>query len=89
VQRFAFTDRRMRRVVEPGDVQVWVASHAAASRPGGPVPAGGIVASGDGPVRHPVPGTATERATVAVTGAVHEVTLDDPRLVEWSLVSPV
>ncbi|WIB72505.1 glycoside hydrolase family 3 N-terminal domain-containing protein [Curtobacterium sp. MCBD17_026] len=86
VQRFAFTDRRMRRVVEPGDVQVWVASHAAASRPGGPVAAGGIVASGDGPVRHPVPGTATERATVAVTGAVHEVTLDDPRLVEWSLV---
>ncbi|MCS6550529.1 glycoside hydrolase family 3 C-terminal domain-containing protein [Curtobacterium flaccumfaciens pv. flaccumfaciens] len=86
VQRFAFTDRRMRKVVEPGDVQVWVASHAAASRPGGPVTAGGIVASGDGPVRHPVPGTATERATVAVTGAVHEVTPGDPRLVEWSLV---
>ncbi|WP_375342573.1 glycoside hydrolase family 3 N-terminal domain-containing protein [Curtobacterium sp. MCSS17_011] len=86
VQRFAFTDRRMRKVVEPGDVQVWVASHAAASRPGGPVAAGGIVASGDGPVRHPVPGTATERATVAVTGAVHEVTPDDPRLVECSLV---
>lgn len=86
VQRFAFTDRRMRRVVEPGDVQVWVASHAAASRPGGPVAAGGIVASGDGPVRHPVPGTATERATVTVTGAVHEVTPGDPRLVEWSLV---
>nr|WP_228516963.1 glycoside hydrolase family 3 N-terminal domain-containing protein [Curtobacterium sp. VKM Ac-1376] len=85
VQRFAFTDRRMRKVVEPGDVEVWVASHAAASRPGGPVPAGGIVASGDGPVRHPVPGTATDRATVAVTGAVHEVTLDDPRLVEWSI----
>ncbi|TSD13068.1 glycosyl hydrolase [Curtobacterium sp. KBS0715] len=86
VQRFAFTDRRMRKVVEPGDVQVWVASHAAASRPGGPVAAGGIVASGDGPVRHPVPGTATERATVAVTGAVHEVAPGDPRLVEWSLV---
>jgi beta-glucosidase len=86
VQRFAFTDRRMRKVVEPGDVQVWVASHAAASRPGGPVAAGGIVASGDGPVRHPVPGTATERATVAVTGAVHEVTPGDPGLVEWSLV---
>nr|WP_259362900.1 glycoside hydrolase family 3 N-terminal domain-containing protein [Curtobacterium sp. ME12] len=86
VQRFAFTDRRMRKVVEPGGVQVWVASHAAASRPGGPVAAGGIVASGDGPVRHPVPGTATERATVAITGAVHEVTPGDPRLVEWSVV---
>ncbi len=55
VQRFAFTDRRMRKVVEPGDVQVWVASHAAASRPGGAVQTGGIVASGDGPVRHPCP----------------------------------
>ncbi|KIQ11324.1 beta-glucosidase [Curtobacterium flaccumfaciens] len=86
VQRFAFTDRRMRRVVEPGDVQVWVASHAAASRPSGSVAAGGIVASGDRPVRHPVPGTATQRATVAVTGAVHEVTPGDPRLVAWSLV---
>ncbi|WP_416354923.1 glycoside hydrolase family 3 N-terminal domain-containing protein [Curtobacterium sp. VKM Ac-2887] len=85
VQRFAFTDRRMRRVVEPGDVQVWVASHAAASRPGGPVPAGGIVASGGGPVRRPVPGSATERATVMVTGPVHEVTLDDPRMVEWTV----
>lgn len=85
VQRFAFTDRRMRKVVEPGDVQVWVASHAAASRPGGPVPAGGIVASGDGPVRHPVPGSATERATVAVTGPVHQVTLDDPRVVQWAV----
>lgn len=85
VQRFAFTDRRMRRVVEPGDVQVWVASHAAASRPGGPVPAGGIVASGGGPVRHPVPGSATERATVDVTGPVREVTLDDPRMVEWTV----
>jgi len=86
VQRFAFTDRRMRKVVEPGDVQVWVASHAAASRPGGAVDTGGIVASGDGPVRHAVPGTATERATVAVTGPAHEVTVEDPRLVEWSLV---
>jgi beta-glucosidase len=85
VQRFAFTDRRMRRVVEPGDVQVWVASHAAASRPGGPVPAGGIVASGGGAVRRPVPGSATSRASVEVTGPVHEVTLDDPRVVEWTV----
>ena len=65
--------RLLRKVVEPGDVQVWVASDAAASRPGGPVPTGGIVASGDGPVRHEVPGSATDRAVVRVTGAVHEV----------------
>ena len=32
--RFAFSDRRMVRVVEPGDVEVWVGSHAAASRAG-------------------------------------------------------
>lgn len=86
VQRFAFTDRAMRKVVEPGDVQVWVASDAAASRPGGPVPTGGIVASGDGPVRHEVPGSATDRAVVRVTGAVHEVSLADRRTVTWSLV---
>ncbi|OII16021.1 glycosyl hydrolase [Curtobacterium sp. MCBA15_009] len=85
--RFAHTDLRMRRVVEPGDVQVWVASHAAASRPGGPVPTGGIVASGGGPARRPVPGSATERATVAVTGPLHEVTVRDARIVTWSVVA--
>ncbi|WP_223586879.1 glycoside hydrolase family 3 N-terminal domain-containing protein [Microbacterium sp. OVT16B] len=30
-QRFAFSDRSMTRVVEPGDVEVWVGAHAAAS----------------------------------------------------------
>jgi beta-xylosidase len=33
-----------------------------------------------------VPGSATDRATVAVTGVVHEVGLSDPRMVEWALV---
>ncbi|MFS2030011.1 glycoside hydrolase family 3 N-terminal domain-containing protein [Curtobacterium sp. CT11-45] len=37
VQRFAFTDRALRKVVEPGDVEVWIASHAAASGPTGGV----------------------------------------------------
>nr|WP_258375415.1 glycoside hydrolase family 3 N-terminal domain-containing protein [Curtobacterium sp. MCSS17_008] len=86
VQRFAFTDRAMRKVVEPGDVEVWVASDAAASRPGGPLPTGGIVASGDGPVRHEFPGSTTTRAVVRVEGAVHEVTLADRRTVTWSVV---
>ncbi|MCJ1712908.1 beta-glucosidase [Curtobacterium sp. VKM Ac-2922] len=85
VQRFAFTDRRMRRVVEPGDVQVWVASHAAASRPQGPVESGGIVAVPGGAAAEPVPGSATERATVRVTGPVHEVGVADPRLVTWTV----
>jgi len=86
VQRFGFTDRAMRKVVEPGDVQVWVASDAAASRPGGPVPTGGIVASGDGPVRYEVPGSATDRAVVRVTGPVREVSLADRRVVTWARV---
>ncbi|WP_229119117.1 beta-xylosidase/alpha-l-arabinosidase [Enemella evansiae] len=29
--RFAFSDRRLRRVVEPGEVRVWTAAHAGAS----------------------------------------------------------
>ena len=86
VQRFAFSDRRMRRVVEPGDVEVWVASHAAASRPGGTVDSGGIVAHGGGPGPEPVPGSATDRAVVHVTGAVHEVSASDPRVVSWECV---
>jgi len=86
VARFAFTDRAMRKVVEPGDVEVWVASDAAASRPGGPLDTGGIVASGDGPVRHEVPGSATARAVVHVVGGVHEVGTTDRRTVTWTVV---
>lgn len=82
--RFAFTDRAMRKVVEPGDVEVWVASDAGASLPGGPLETGGIVASGDGPVRHEFPRSATDRAVVRVTGTVHEVTPADRRVVTWT-----
>ncbi|ROS75102.1 beta-glucosidase [Curtobacterium sp. PhB130] len=85
VQRFAFTDRRMRKVVEPGDVEVWVASHASASRPGGPLDSGGIVAVSDGAAAEPVPGTATDRATLRVAGPVHEVSLAEPRVVRWTV----
>ncbi|WP_260855923.1 beta-glucosidase [Curtobacterium sp. 9128] len=85
VQRFAFTDRQLRKVVEPGDVQVWVASHAAASRPGGPLDSGGIVAVGDGVAPEPVPGSATDRAEVRVTGDVYLVGTGDPRLVTWTV----
>ena len=34
--RFAFSDRRMTKIVEPGDVEVWVGSHAAAAAAEGP-----------------------------------------------------
>ena len=58
-QRFAFSDRSMTRIVEPGEVQVWVGADASASDEG----------------------TATPRATVAITGAPHAVTASDPRRV--------
>jgi beta-glucosidase len=86
VQRFAFTGRDLRKVVEPGDVEVWVASHAAASRPGGTVHADGIVAVGSGSGPEPVPGSATDRAMVRVTGPVREVEASDRRIVTWECV---
>ncbi|MFB9648992.1 glycoside hydrolase family 3 N-terminal domain-containing protein [Curtobacterium pusillum] len=86
VQRFAFTGRDLRKVVEPGDVEVWVASHAAASRPGGAVHADGIVAVGAGSGPVPVPGSATDRAVVRVTGPVREVEPTDRRIVTWECV---
>ncbi|WP_439694363.1 beta-glucosidase [Curtobacterium sp. SP.BCo] len=84
-QRFAFTGRDLRKVVEPGDVEVWVAAHAAASRPGGAADPGGIVAVGSGSGPEPVPGAATSRAVVRVTGPVHEVRPSDPRIVTWTV----
>ncbi|WP_354029567.1 glycoside hydrolase family 3 N-terminal domain-containing protein [Curtobacterium sp. 1544] len=86
VQRFAFAGRDLRKVVEPGDVEVWVASHAAASRPGGTVHADGIVAVGSGSGPEPVPGSATDRAVVRVTGPVREVEASDRRIVTWECV---
>ncbi|WIB78272.1 glycoside hydrolase family 3 N-terminal domain-containing protein [Curtobacterium sp. MCPF17_002] len=83
VQRFAFSGRDLRRVVEPGDVEVWVASHAAASRPGGTVDSGGIVAHGGGSGPEPVPGSATDRTVLRITGPVREVTSADRRIVTW------
>ncbi|MFD2793763.1 beta-glucosidase [Promicromonospora vindobonensis] len=84
--RFAFTDRRMVRVVEPGDVEVWVGAHAADS-------VVRVVAEGiadlnepnDAPVVDPVAGTVVAppaaRRVVTITGDVHEVTTSDPRWV--------
>jgi beta-glucosidase len=86
VQRFAFSGRDLRRVVEPGDVEVWVASHAAASRPGGAVDSGGIVAHGTASGPAPVPGSATDRAVVRVTGPVREVVAADRRIVTWERI---
>ncbi|WP_369370153.1 beta-glucosidase [Promicromonospora sp. Populi] len=80
--RFGFTDRRMVRIVEPGDVEVWVGAHAADSVVR--VVAEGIAdldepndVPGDAPVLVP----AAARRVVAITGEVHDVTIADERWV--------
>ena len=82
--RFAFSDRRLVRVVEPGDVEVWVGSHAAASGAGARTDeaTGGVIANEKAAARRYLPGRATDRAVLAVTGAVHLVTGDAARWVE-------
>jgi beta-glucosidase len=80
--RFAFTDRSMTRVVEPGDVEVWVGAHAADS-------VVRVVAEGiadldepnDVPGDGPVDATPAARRIVTITGELHEVKNSDPRWV--------
>ncbi|MET0787996.1 MAG: glycoside hydrolase family 3 N-terminal domain-containing protein [Cellulomonas sp.] len=87
--RFAFSDRRMVRVVEPGDVEVWIGSHAAASVAGTSTKesTGGVISNGRATEKREIPGTATARAVVAITGDVHPVTTADPRSVEVKIVA--
>jgi len=81
--RLALVDRRLVRVVEPGDVQVWVASHAAVTDPGDVADAtGGAISSAREMTRHTVPGQSTPHAVLQVTGAVHEITAEDRRIVD-------
>ncbi|MDM4762502.1 glycoside hydrolase family 3 N-terminal domain-containing protein [Galbitalea sp. SE-J8] len=88
--RLAFSDPRMVRTVEPGDVEVWVASHAEASRAASEIgeSTGGAIVNGRRAIGRTIPGTATERAAVRITGGRHDVTPLDERLVTWR-VSPV
>lgn len=81
--RLAFSDRRHVRIVEPGAVEVWVASHAGASADKLPSVSStnGAISNSSLSVSPKVPGTATERACLQVTGKVHEVSTSDPRLV--------
>lgn len=81
--RFAFSDRRMVKVVEPGDVEVWVGSHASASSAGNLVQetTGGVITNERQAEKREIAGTATPRAVVALTGDVHEVTVADARVV--------
>ncbi|MEV7974358.1 glycoside hydrolase family 3 N-terminal domain-containing protein [Cellulomonas sp. NPDC089187] len=89
-ERLAFSDRSMTRIVEPGDVDIWVGDHAAAS--GGGTDAArdttsGTITNQRASVVRVVPGTATDRARLRVTGEVHPVTAADSRLVEVTRVS--
>ncbi|GAA1876420.1 beta-glucosidase family protein [Myceligenerans crystallogenes] len=83
-QRFAFSDRELVRIVEPGDVEVWVGAHAGESVV--KVVAEGIAdtddakASADGA---PSPaGAGAARHTLRITGEVHRVTTSDRRWVD-------
>jgi beta-xylosidase len=81
--RLAFSDRRGVRVVEPGDVEVWVGSHVAAVADevaGLGSTTGGAISNEKATRKRHLPGTATPRATVTLTGDVHEVTVADPRM---------
>ncbi len=87
-QRFAFSDRSMTRVVEPGDVEVWVGSHSsasAASAASGTAAAdeatGGVIRNERVSEQLAVPGTATARSLVRILGDLYRVTVADPRLV--------
>ena len=82
--RFAFSDRKMVRIVEPGDVEVWVGAHAADS-------VVRVVAEGIADLDEPndapngVPTAApAARKVVAITGEAHEVTTADDRWVRVS-----
>src|SRR5690606_32962087 len=87
VARVAFSDRRMSRIVDPGDVQVWAASHAEASAAATVVDdtTGGAISNARAHADRVLPGSATPVATVAITGDVHEVTAADRRLVTVSI----
>jgi len=80
--RLAFSDSRMIRVVEPGDVEVWVGAHAAAAIGTAGEPSNGSIVSSRRATRAELPGEATERAVLRLTGPVHEVRPSDPRIVE-------
>ena len=83
--RLAFTDRHGIRVVEPGDVEVWVGSHAGAAPAHDRGDAtGGVISNSRGRRRRAIPGSATPARTIVLTGDVHPVTPADGRIVEAS-----
>jgi beta-glucosidase len=87
--RFAFSDRRMVKIVEPGDVEVWIGSHAAASvgTRAEEATSGAIVSENPTEIKH-VPGVSTARSVVQIVGDLHEVTRTDARIVSVRVETP-
>ena len=85
--RLAFSDRTLTRVVEPGEVEVWVA--ASAGEKVATAVAEGIAdsAAAADAAAAPVIGARVDRALVRLTGAVHRVTIADPRWVTTEVVA--
>lgn len=81
--RFAFSDRSLRKIIEPGDVEVWVGSHAAASNNDLPSVSttNGAISNSGLSIAEPVVGAATSRATIQLTGEVYPVSSADARMV--------
>ena len=88
--RFAFSDSRMVRIVEPGDVEVWVGAHAAASARSASTEAstGGAIVSDRVAQERAIPGDATERRALALTGPRYAVQHSDARTVSWATSEP-
>jgi beta-glucosidase len=84
--RFAFSDRRMVRIVEPGEVEVWIGSHAAASKRLADIETstGGAIVGGRRAAERAIPSVASARASVQITGERYEVRRDDVRQVTWA-----
>ena len=85
--RFAFSDRSLTRVVEPGEVRVWAAAHAEASvpAPGVAGATGGAISNGRPQEQRRLPGAATSARSVELIGGVHEVSAADARIVTVSI----
>ncbi|UDY24951.1 glycoside hydrolase family 3 N-terminal domain-containing protein [Nocardioides sp. Kera G14] len=78
-RRFSFTDRALERVVEPGDVEIWVA--ASAGEKVDRVVAEGIADTSTTTDDIDPPTARVDRVRVRLTGDVHRVTQSDPRVV--------
>lgn len=80
--RFAFSNLHMQRVVEPGAVEIWVGTHSAASAEifDTQNAANGAIKSAKKIEKKELPGTATERVTVELTGSEHRVVATDARI---------